>query len=835
MGAVLQSERGQSTPTSLIECFGSDASNEQVYESTVRNLIPKGAMGINCHHFRVWEHGRGQDDTTPSWATAKTLDDAAQHDDCLRPSNPGGPAGLAFKSPTWKCTVKRLEICCPTLTSQLILCERASDGSVQCLVLRSATWLDVNEVLALVAEGSHRRKTEPTAANEVSSRSHAVLQVSVTKSTPNPNFKPLTQGVVGQELDSHRHGGGPFIKRSARLSLIDLAAGARCRAKQPNGNARVKYRDSKLTHILKSSLEGDCRVVMLAAINPSHKSYEESHNTLKYAYRAKNIKSSVTAISIAQQQAAAALKSFPEFAERDASSSGSLMSSEEEEDLFNEEDVAEEEEENAAPMLQAIRNVFFAPNQYQLQQAGKQLASPPPSQQPRSKVMKMTSKDSFEADGDDGEEEYQEEESLQDARSRVGGKPRAKAGARQGQRAYRFAATAKARNTAVHSPAQLADFHHRFPAGFGVQGPVATQTHARRRRASFRGAQAAAPQPGLATATARARPAALPGPPQRGQKAPPSRHALRQQRQVLARIACKHLNVAVQHRPLLNKMELIVVGPLEPALAYPDAWCQGHRLRFDLKRSELVWTLGTCKLVKRLGLSKPPSSAPIFAQFEGELCACAFLASNRILVCSQSGWEWEVALPFAAKKLWACCQGGVLVERFAHPSLVGEPFLFSISHPLEEAKPVLFEGGMQRKLQQVVWVSGRAEAPLALLCAVNDKSHTLWKVARPPLPPATTRQRDCESTMALESEGDDEIHPEIELSLVRKVEEFNLELDRCFLCHQAAGQLVLCAVLGGKVVGFGLGEEVGFEIPNVLDAAPWGQRNRARRAGFIGA
>lgn len=267
-------------------------------------------------------------------------------------------------------------------------------------------------------------------------------------------------------------------------------------------------------------------------------------------------------------------------------------------------------------------------------------------------------------------------------------------------------------------------------------------------------------------------------------------------------------------------MELIVVGPLEPALAYPDAWCQGQRLRFDSKRNELVWTLGTCKLVKRLGLSKPPSSAPIFAQFEGELCACAFLAPNRILVCSQSGWEWEVALPFAAKKMWACCHGwGVLVERFAHPSLVGEPFLFSISHPLEEAKPVLFEGGMQRKLQQVVWVSGHADAPLVLLCAVNDKSHTLWRVSRHRPPTTVTHQGD--SVMAMETDGEDEIHPEVEFSLVRKVEEFNLPLDKCFLCHQAAGRLVLCAVLGGRVVGFGLGEgDAGFEILNVLDASP---------------
>ena len=52
----------------------------------------------------------------------------------------------------------------------------------------------------------------------------------------------------------------------------------------------VNYRDSKLTHLLKSSLEGHCRMIMIANINPNGAFYEDSHNTLKYANRAKAIK-----------------------------------------------------------------------------------------------------------------------------------------------------------------------------------------------------------------------------------------------------------------------------------------------------------------------------------------------------------------------------------------------------------------------------------------------------------------------------------------------------------------------------------------------------------------
>jgi kinesin family protein 18/19 len=56
----------------------------------------------------------------------------------------------------------------------------------------------------------------------------------------------------------------------------------------------IPYRDSKLTRLLKDSLGGNCRTVMIANISPGNDSYEDTHNTLKYANRAKNIKTHAT-------------------------------------------------------------------------------------------------------------------------------------------------------------------------------------------------------------------------------------------------------------------------------------------------------------------------------------------------------------------------------------------------------------------------------------------------------------------------------------------------------------------------------------------------------------
>lgn len=52
----------------------------------------------------------------------------------------------------------------------------------------------------------------------------------------------------------------------------------------------IPYRDSKLTLLLKSSLGGNAKTLMICALSPSDDNYEESLSTLRYANRAKQIK-----------------------------------------------------------------------------------------------------------------------------------------------------------------------------------------------------------------------------------------------------------------------------------------------------------------------------------------------------------------------------------------------------------------------------------------------------------------------------------------------------------------------------------------------------------------
>jgi len=55
----------------------------------------------------------------------------------------------------------------------------------------------------------------------------------------------------------------------------------------------IPYRGSKLTRLLKDSLGGNCRTVMIANVSPAVHVFEDTYNTLNYANRAKNIKVNV--------------------------------------------------------------------------------------------------------------------------------------------------------------------------------------------------------------------------------------------------------------------------------------------------------------------------------------------------------------------------------------------------------------------------------------------------------------------------------------------------------------------------------------------------------------
>ena len=76
-------------------------------------------------------------------------------------------------------------------------------------------------------------------------------------------------------------------------SLLALANCINALGDKNKNGSFVPFRYSKLTRMLKDSLGGNCKTVMIATVSPASAQNEETINTLKYANRAKNIKMKV--------------------------------------------------------------------------------------------------------------------------------------------------------------------------------------------------------------------------------------------------------------------------------------------------------------------------------------------------------------------------------------------------------------------------------------------------------------------------------------------------------------------------------------------------------------
>ncbi|NXD72068.1 KI18B protein, partial [Eolophus roseicapillus] len=158
------------------------------------------------------------------------------------------------------------------------------------------------QLLEMLANGNKNRTQHPTDANAASSRSHAIFQIHVKQQGC---IGSLTQGLkvakmslidlAGSERASVANTRGERLREGANInrSLLALINVINALADAKSKKRHIPYRDSKLTRLLKDSIGGNCRTVMVAAVSPSVLAYEDTYNTLKYASRAKEIKLSL--------------------------------------------------------------------------------------------------------------------------------------------------------------------------------------------------------------------------------------------------------------------------------------------------------------------------------------------------------------------------------------------------------------------------------------------------------------------------------------------------------------------------------------------------------------
>jgi hypothetical protein len=162
-----------------------------------------------------------------------------------------------------------------------------------------------DDVHGLMEEGAKMRTIAKTNMNDTSSRAHTVFQIIFTQSRitmSNDGQTTMSEKVskinlidlAGSERVSKTGATGQRLKEGSSINVsLTTLGNVINKLAEKCGDERKKvfvpYRDSQLTWLLKESLGGNAKTIMIAAISPSEDNFMESLSTLRYASRAKTI------------------------------------------------------------------------------------------------------------------------------------------------------------------------------------------------------------------------------------------------------------------------------------------------------------------------------------------------------------------------------------------------------------------------------------------------------------------------------------------------------------------------------------------------------------------
>lgn len=170
--------------------------------------------------------------------------------------------------------------------------------------LQYATVASYADIEAKMEQGTMNRTVASTNMNATSSRAHTIVGISFIQKSKNSAGEETAKSSVvnlvdlaGSERAESTGATGDRLKEGAAInqSLSSLGNVIAALADRSEGkNVKIPYRDSVLTKLLMNALGGNSKTVMIAAISPADINYEESLSTLRYADRAKQIKTKAT-------------------------------------------------------------------------------------------------------------------------------------------------------------------------------------------------------------------------------------------------------------------------------------------------------------------------------------------------------------------------------------------------------------------------------------------------------------------------------------------------------------------------------------------------------------
>ena len=172
-----------------------------------------------------------------------------------------------------------------------------SKGNVVVKGLSKHIVANEEEAFNLLFEGESNRTVSEHQLNKASTRSHCIFTISIEmKSKVESSEKVLTSklnfvDLAGSERVKETGSSGLALKEAAYInkSLTFLEQVVVALTDKTKRKEYVPYRQSKLTHILKDAIGGNCRTIMIATIWPEEQFILDTLSTLNFAKRMKNV------------------------------------------------------------------------------------------------------------------------------------------------------------------------------------------------------------------------------------------------------------------------------------------------------------------------------------------------------------------------------------------------------------------------------------------------------------------------------------------------------------------------------------------------------------------
>jgi len=296
----------ESTAFAFDNVFDERSNNMEIYERAVMSLIPGVFRGKWASVFAYGQTGSGKTFTMMgSNATGMRAGNQASNiseanlglyflaaQDVFRIAEDPAYADLSIG-------VSLFEIYGGKLLDLLnarnpVRCLENSKGKVCFPGLSEHPVTNAEELMDIIDAGALNRSTGTTSANADSSRSHAVLQLSLRKDVGRIKNKEHGRLTFIDLAGSERGADTSKACRTTRMegaeintSLLALKEVIRALA-TGSSLKRIPFRGSKLTQVLKESFVGkNSRTVMVSCVAPNMKNCDHTLNTLRYADRVK--------------------------------------------------------------------------------------------------------------------------------------------------------------------------------------------------------------------------------------------------------------------------------------------------------------------------------------------------------------------------------------------------------------------------------------------------------------------------------------------------------------------------------------------------------------------